>query len=267
MAFYGSDFKYNSFWASQLGLQIYDFASSNQGNASDFVAHGDIVSDYVAGRDDMLYYGQENKDSLTPHLVFGINTDRLDRDEFLTRYEISKIAEWLTADGKWHWLTVKQDDMIEYRYKVVLGDLKLLHNGMQPYAFEADFVADSPYAYMYPSTYTWRRGRNIFNNKSTNKGYFYPTMTIHLSSGGGDFSIINNSDNGREFSFTGLPQSVTEIHIDNKNQIITEAGTGLNLYDYFNYKFFRAVKGKNEIIVTGRGYVDVFCEFPVNIGV
>lgn len=267
MAFYGCDFKFNSFSCSSLGLQVYDFGSANQDDESEFYAQGNIVSDVVMGRDDIFLYGKENKETLTLKVVFGVNSGRLDEDRWLTRQEVEKVAEWLTADGRWKWLSIKQEDMIEYRYKVVLDSLKLLHNGLYPYAFEAEFKADSPYAYMYPMKFVWEPGSNLFNNRSSNKGYFRPVITIHLTSGGGDFSIVNNSDGGREFKFTGLPKSVEDIRVDNKNQIITDINNGLNLYGYFNNKFFRAVKGKNDLVVTGDGFVETTCEFPVNIGV
>ena len=266
MAFYGCDFKYDSFWASDMGLQIYDFDSSDQGSTSDFVAQGTIVSDAVAGREDILLYGQEQKDTLAPHLVFGVNQERLDEDRWLTRKEIARISEWLTADGRWHWLKIKQEDMIEYRYKVVLDSLQLLHHGTYPYAFEVSFVADSGYAYMYPRKYTWTAGDNEFYNLSTNKMYYKPKLYIHVSYGS-DVSIVNHSDGGREFKFTGLPLSVSNIVVDNVNQIITDADGGLNLYEYFNFNFFRAVKGKNELTISGSDEITAVCEFPMNIGV
>ena len=266
MAFYGCDFKYDSSWASNLELQIYDFDSSDQGSTSDFVAQGTIVSDAVAGRDDILLYGQEQKDTLAPHLVFGVNQERLDEDRWLTRKEIAHIAEWLTADGRWHWLKIKQEDMVEYRYKVVLESLQLLHHGTYPYAFDASFVADSAYAYMYPREYTWHSGENEFYNISTSKMYYKPTLLIHLSSGG-DCSIVNHSDGDREFKLTGVPGSVSNILVDNANQIITDVDGGLNLYEYFNFNFFRAVKGRNDLTVTGSDEIVAMCEFPMNIGV
>lgn len=267
MAFYGCDFKFNGFSCSSLAMEVYNFGGSGQDDESEFAAQGSIVSDSINGRDDILLYGVENKETLMPRLVFGVNRRRIEEGRWLTRGEIEKVAEWLTADGKWKWLSIKQEDMIEYRYRVVLSSLTLLHEGMYPYAFEAEFTADSSYAYTLPLKLRWEPGENIFNNRSSNKGYYRPKFNIHLSSGGGDFSIVNNSDNGREFRFTGLPQSVKNIMVDNANQIIMDVDNQLNLYGYFNYNFFRAVKGKNDLVITGDGIVSVTCEFPVNIGV
>ena len=267
MAFYGCDFKFNSFSCSNMGLMMYDFGSTSQDEESEFTSFGSIVSDTVAGRDGIFLYGEEIKDTLTPRIIFGIGYRRLKENKWLTRDEVAKVAEWLTSDGKWGWLSIKQEDMVEYRYKVVLSSLKLLHNGDYPYAFDAEFTADSPYAYTRPMSFLWKPGKNIFNNSSSNKGYYRPLLRISLPSGGGYFSIINFSDNGREFKFSKLPQSVKAIEVDNENQIITDLNNGLNLYEYFNYNFFRAVKGKNDIRIIGDGIVHAYCEFPVNIGV
>ena len=267
MAFYGCDFKFNGFSCGDLGLIMYDFGSTGQDDESEFTAQGELVSDSVPGKDRIILYGAQQKDTLAPRIIFGVNEERIDENVWLTRREIEKVAEWLTADDTWKWLSIKQEDMVEYRYRVVLSSLTLLHSGQYPYAFEAEFKADSPYAYMYPKNYVWVPGENIFNNRSSNKGYYRPTLTIYLSSGGGDFSITNYSDGEREFKFKGLPSSVRRIRIDNENQIIADLDNGLNLYEYFNYNFFRAVKGKNDITVTGNGKVKVQCEFPVNIGV
>lgn len=263
MAFYACDFKLDGFAASDLGLEAYSFGSNGQEDASTFTASGEVVGDIVG--DTMLLYGTSVKETLSPTLVFGVNTPRLDCQEWLTRYEISKITEWMTGDGTWRWLTIRQGDMKEYRYKVVLSSLKLLHDGGMPYAFEAVFTADSPYAYTHPYNFTWSAGDLLFNNISTNMKYFRPTFVIHRQSG--DVKIVNHSDGDREFAFSSLPATVRDIYVDNKNQIIKDLANGLNLYEYFNYNFFRAVKGINKLTIEGDCTIDVRCEFPVNIGV
>lgn len=267
MAFYGCDFKFNGFSCSDMGLTVYDFGGTGQDDESSFTAHGEVISDSVPGKDSIFLYGIEQNEQLTPHIVFGVGQPRLDQKVWLTRREIEKVAEWLTGDGKWHWLTFNQEDMRPYRYRCVLSELTLLHSGMYPYAFEATFTADSSYAYSYPMNFTWVAGENIFNNRSTNMKYYRPTLTISLSSGGGDFEIRNDSDGGRIFAFKDLPASVKNIKIDNENQIITNLDNDVNLYEYFNYNFFRATKGKNSIFIIGDGTVRADCVFPVNIGV
>lgn len=84
---------------------------------------------------------------------------------------------------------------------------------------------------------------------------------------GGTISIVNNTDDGRTFKFSELPNigSDTIITIDNMNRIIT-ASNDQNLYPYFNFKFFRLKRGYNSLTLKGTGTVKFICEFPVNIG-
>ena len=267
MGFYGCSFRFGKNTLEDFGLLIYNFGSSSQDDSSEFTAQGEMVYDVVQSRDRINLYGKENKDTLRLNLVFGVNPDRIDTNKWLTRDEIARVANWLTGNGYWDWLSINQEDMVDYRYRVVLDKLELLHNGLYPYAFAAEFAADSSYAYTYPMNFTWVAGDNIFNNRSTNTGYYRPGMTIYFPSGGESFSIINKSDGNREFKFTDLPSSVSEIKVDNENQIIVDVENDLNLYEYFNHNFFRAVKGKNDIVITGNAIVKVRCEFPVNIGV
>ena len=79
-------------------------------------------------------------------------------------------------------------------------------------------------------------------------------------------TIINAGDNDRQFVLDRLPfTSSLEIHIDNKNQIITN-NHGLNLYDHFNMNFFRMIRGDNRLIIDGHCRVKFICEFPINVG-
>lgn len=91
-----------------------------------------------------------------------------------------------------------------------------------------------------------------------------PQLEIELSSGG-NFSIINQSDNNRTFSFKSVPSSVKKINVDNDRCIITN-DQDLNIYPYFNFRFLKLIKGENRLKVSGKGILRIICEFPVNVG-
>ena len=95
-------------------------------------------------------------------------------------------------------------------------------------------------------------------------GYYYPEIEIEMPTGG-DFSIINDTDGGRISGFSSVPESVTKIHVDNDHCLITN-NQDLNIYPYFNMKFFRLKRGYNNLRVTGNGVLRLICEFPVNPG-
>ena len=95
--------------------------------------------------------------------------------------------------------------------------------------------------------------------------YYYPKLIIKLRSGN-QFSIKNLTDDGREFSFENLVYSAPlTITVNNEHQII-ENDQNINLFDNFNFNFFRVKKGYNELIVTGDCLVYIDSEFPVDVG-
>jgi phage-related protein len=266
MAFWGCEFVFDGLPCSEYGLMIYDFGTEIQGDAS--FQPGDVEEDRTARRYDTLMYGLTQNKSLEYTLVFGANTDSVDVGESLDRFEIEAIAAWLMGHDSRKWLAIVQDDMETFRYKCFISDLRLITYGNMPWAFSCRVSCDSPFAYTFPEKYEFSvagtLSANLYNRSSYN-GFFKPDIELDLS-GTESLSIINNSDGGRVFAFSGLPPGETlTIHIDNKNQIITNS-LGLNLYPNFNYNFFRMRRGDNQITINGTGKVKFICEFPVNIG-
>lgn len=68
-----------------------------------------------------------------------------------------------------------------------------------------------------------------------------------------------------KLKFTDIPTSVSAISVDNDRCIIN-SDNDINLYPYFNFKFFRLVKGLNQLKVSGKGTLRIVCEFPINVG-
>lgn len=265
MAFWGHTFIFDDIPCSEFGLMVYDFGSQKQEDVLFQV--GSVVEDRIPGRYDALTYGLEQNQALEYTLIFGANIESVDNNVSLDRYEIEAIVAWLTGHKTRKWLTIVQDDMESFRYKCLVTELKQITYGNMPWAFSCKISCDSPFAYTFPeeTTYTVidRQIINFFNRSSYN-GYFYPKIELDLQlAGGTDFSIENLSDNNRIFEFKNL--TTPHIIIDNKNKIIT-SDSGLNLYDYFNKKFLRLVRGENRLRVTGSGTIKFICEFPVNIG-
>lgn len=266
MAFYGCEFNFDGLPCTEYGLMIYDFGSTSQGDVSFQV--GDVSEDRVAQRYDALMYGVEQNKALEYTLIFGANVDSIDANESIDRYEVEAIASWLTGHRTRKWLTIVQRDMEAFRYKCLISELKLITYGNMPWAFSCKVSCDSPFAYTFPEEYSYTvagtLSANLYSRSSYN-GFYKPNMEISLS-GTDSISIVNASDNNRTFSFSALPTGeALTIYIDNKNQVITNS-LDLNLYPYFNLKFFRMLRGDNQITITGYGTVKFICEFPVNIG-
>ena len=79
-------------------------------------------------------------------------------------------------------------------------------------------------------------------------------------------SIVNQSTNNIEFLLSNLPITAgTGISVDNERGIIKSAD-GRNIYDYFNFQFFRLKPGNNKLVLNGDFDLKIICEFPMNVG-
>lgn len=269
MAFWGKAFVFDGVPCEEYDLMLYDVAGEEQGEG-DFASTVSIVEEAVGGRWKPYFYGTQYNKRLTFDIVFGVNTERLDRDAYLDRYEISAVAAWLTGHDQYMWLEIDQDDMRYVRYKCMISALSIVTYGRIPWAMKATVVCDSPYGYLYPQEFTYEvEDSETFKlyNESSHNGYIMPEMEITMTgeTGGGTVSIVNVSDGNREFKLTNMPATVEHITVDNDHCILKE-DEGTNLYPYFNYNFFRLKKGYNKITITGTCTVKLKCEFPVNFG-
>ena len=267
MAFYGCEFVFDGKSCDEYGLMVYKFGSKGQDDIA-FNTGGKIYEDTTARRRTTFFYGIEQNEPMEYTLVFGANPKAIDIRTPLDRFEIEAIAAWLTGHSTQKWLEIVQPDMETFRYKCIISELEPITDEMIPWAFQCTVHCDSPFGYTYPEKYRYSLSSSPLkirlHNRSTYNGYYCPMLTFNAPHGG-DLSIVNRSDNNREFKFTGLPTGLSGVTVDNENQVITEP-TGLNLYKYFNFKFLRLVRGDNFLDLTGNGDIVITCEFPVNIG-
>lgn len=230
-------------------LMLYDFGGNGQSEVS-FGNKGNIVETRTNNRIQPLHFGVNYHNSpLQFKLVFGA-------DHELDRFAMEDISFWLTGHQEYKWLTIDQPDLNDISFKCLITELKPLHHGWLPVAFEATVVCDCPYAYSAPFRKTYNiNGRTeiMFRNDSTVREHVKPTITFFPKEGTDRLSIVNYSDNGREFLIENLPASNIHIVVDNNNGIIREENNGYNLYDGFNLNFFRLVHGDNRLIVGGDG--------------
>lgn len=268
MSFWGYEFLFDGKSCREFGLMVYDIDSNTQGDIS-FPSAGTIHEERIAGRTTSLFYGLEQNEALTFRLVFGVNLGSIHAHSSLDRWDIASIASWLTGHTEYKWLEIAQPDMETVRYRCLISELETISYNGEPWAFSCTVSCDSPFGYTYPYSYVIASGQTYcLRSKSSYNGYYRPKMRLTTTSGSGNksFSIVNQSDGGRTFSFTGLPAAIKEIEIDNENQVIVNRQEGLNLYPYCNFTFFRLKRGENLLRVTGNYDVEIICEFPVNIG-
>lgn len=275
MAFWGKTFAFNEIACEDFDLMLYDIGNTSQG-AGKFASTVSIVEEFIPSRWKPFFYGVKYEDKLELSMVFGVNQRRLDKEKYLDRYELETIGAWLTGHDKYMWLEVQQDDLEYVRYRCIVTGLDIVEFGNIPWALKATIVCDSPYGYLYPQEYTYNisgSSQIVFDNESSHNGYYKPVIEISLNSEddeeaedtGGTFSIENVTDNNRKFQFSNVPTAVSTITIDNEKCVIT-SDSGLNLYPYFNFNFFRLVRGENILKITGNGTLKIKCEFPINAG-
>lgn len=273
MAFYGCQFIFAGIPSWRYGLVIYDLGGINEDGV--FSSSPKIVEDRTGSRYTPLHYGVTRNEPLKFKLHFGASPDAIDQRQWLDRWELEAIATWLTEQDEYQYLEVIQSDLEIIRYRCFITDLQYSTYGKYPWTLTAEVTCDGPYAYLAPETtefqVTSEPSAVTFRNRASPK-YYKPKLEITIDSGTA-LSITNHSDGDRVFSFGNITSTPDTIYVDNENEIITDS-IGLNLYEKFGLKFFRLVRGKNELEFTvtpnDRGQASaticMICEFPINAG-
>lgn len=278
MAFTAYEFTFNGRSCREFGLILCDFNRSDREGGT-HTSSGKPQVETIFRQHRSLLRGVEDEDKLSFPLSIGLCPDRIDRGQFLDRFEIETISSWLTGHRGWGWLTIDQNDLSHVRYRCIITELKEISSGWDTYGFNCTVQCDSHYAYMFPQEYKYHCNDTLsidfFNRSSMNAPYF-PAFAIEpLGSGG--VSIVNQSlgvvgpafgniayVNGVKLS--PLP-SLAQLKIGlDENGVLTNSD-GLNLYPYYNFERLGLVRGNNKLVVTGKCDLTIRCEFPVDVGV
>ena len=266
MAFWGHKFIFNEIPCETFDLMMYDIGGESQGDGK-FAHMVTIVEEIVGTRWKPYFYGIKYDKKQEFDIVFGVNQDRIDKHQYLDRYELAEISAWLAGHPKYLWLEIEQDDMTYFRYRCIITSLDIVSYGNIPWALKATVTCDGPYAYLYPQEFKYDVNGEIelqFYNESSHNGYYKPEMQIEISSGS-SFSIVNETDSQHAVQFTGLPTSIRNIYVNNDTEVITTP-SGENVYEYCNFQFLRLKRGYNTLKVTGHGTLTLRCEFPISTG-
>ena len=256
------DFTFAGVPASTYGLALCDIDNKKH-NANAFGNVANIVDERVYGRIKPLHFGVNyHEKPLTFHLIFA-------SERYLDRYDMQKVAMWLTGHQQYQWLTIHQPDMAHIQFRCLIQKLTPIHVGWLPVAFEAEIVCDCPYGYSFPFKETLSPGTTTFFNDSTCHETLRPSIKIDVAAGCTSLSITNKSNGNKVFSFTDLPGGALTILVDNENCIIEETKQGLDgIYDYFDFQngFLELVPGDNELVVSGDVSIEITGRFMYNVG-
>lgn len=265
MSFYGESFSYNGRSCEEFGLMLYEIDGFQQGNSK--FATQELQEERIAGSMKTLFYDSWYKEPLEFTLIFGAGEYEANEREPIDRYEMQRVAAWLTDQREYGWLTIDQPDLEGIRYRCIMTGLEMVELHGDKWAFKCTAHCDSPYAYLLPRAYAYivsgEQTVNIRSRSSANDAY-YPIIHIKINSGD-SFSWTNNREMERPFTLTNLPQGLGEITIDGERGLIM-AESGVNLYQYCNFQFPRLLRGDNAITIAGNVQISIVCEYPVNVG-
>ena len=244
MSFYARNFIFDSVPSEMYNITI----SSDGGESSSPIADVELYTVKTWRRSRNYLLGVNQSPVLEFPVIF--NTP-----EELTSEELGLTSAWLFGQQNYKKLQIVQPDMDSIYFNCFLVEPEVIRVGNIIRGVKAKVVCDSPYAQTFPmvSQYTYSvppsSSSIFFDCFSHDSYYLYPTIEFTMNGTGGGFSIINSTDNARTFSFVGLsPNEV--ITVNNDLEIITSSLAVLRLSN-FNKNFFRLLKGRNFLSVTG----------------
>lgn len=267
MSFYGTEFIFDGTSSYEYGLCLYYQINNTTQGDTEFASNVKMSEDRPARRSSSYCYGGTLEDSLEFKLVFGVTEERKEAHGHFDRWEMQKIASWLTGHRDYKWLQIVQDDLGSVRYRCYITDLKAVEVSSMHWGFECTVTCDSPYGYLAPQEYVYEVDGSLevtLHSYSSSNDPYFPAVSVQ-SLDGDSMSIKNLTDSNREFSLNGIPTGSGTINLDAEHGILS-CESGVNLYPYCNFKFPRLLRGDNELVLTGTGTFIFQCEFPVNVG-
>ena len=131
---------------------------------------------------------------------------------------------------------------------------EIIHNGLKQGYITLTFRCDAPWAYtpFYITPiydYSQNTSGVVLSIDNASDLLLYPEIWI-TKVGNGDISIINKTNGGAEFKFTGLLDGEI-VYIDNENEYIETSLSNTYRYANFNNNYLELVVGTNNLFITG----------------
>lgn len=247
--------------ASIYGMFVCDIGSKKHTD-NEFGNKANIVEKRIPNRITPLHYGVRYHDEpLTFNLIFG-------SEDYMDRYQIQEVSNWLTGYQEYQWLSIDQPDMEHIQFRCLIQSLTPISIKWLPIAFEVKVVCDCPYGYSYPFEEKIQvngKSNHRFYNDSSIRENLRPEMKIIIESGCRNFSVENKST-GALMEFKELPSGGITIIVDNENEILSDADGEYDLYEFFNFQFLDFLSGDNQLVIAGNGTVIINGRFLYNVG-
>jgi len=245
MAFWGNTFVFDGVPSELYNLYI----SSPDGGMISTAGSGDVelLTQKVFRNPKPYLLGVQQ----SPVLSFDIQFTS--PDELMVE-DMRTILSWLFGQSQYKKLQIQQLDMDDIYFNCFITAPQIIKVGNLIKGISGTVICDSPFAWAFSKTttknYTGSANETfVLFNTSDNNNYTYPAVVATIDDFGGTFSITNNTDDGRVFTFTGMSQGEI-VTIDNERCIITSS-TGLRRLGNFNKQWFRLLKGINSLTIMG----------------
>jgi len=248
MSFFAESFIFDGVPSETFNVHI-----TNLGDGGDAYTTGsnsvDIVTQSIFNRAVPYFYGASQVSGLSFPCAI-TSPDEIVADE--SRF----ISNWLFGQMTYKKLQIVQDDMLGSYFNCFLNNPQTLRIGNKIHGYQFEVVCDAPWAWAFEKTLTktytdaWVSDEMAFINTSDNNDYVYPELVITHGSLSGDITIMNATDDHREFILTGLTSGEV-ITMDNDRGIISSS-EGLLRMDNFNKNWFRLLPGYNSLHFYGR---------------
>ena len=203
--FKSTSFIFDGVPSEDYGLMIY-FLEDSIDRELALGTDVDVIEDRLPANYSPIHYGTNLNKEMTFPLTIG-------SVESLSDYEVDAILGWLTGHNTYKYLEYVDGDHY-VRYKCFINNVKSVYMNGLAAAFNCDVVCDSQFAYEYPIKQEFQVDDtesvvNFFNRSSYN-GYLKPKLDILFANDCNSMSIINESDDNREFKINYFDRIVTE---------------------------------------------------------
>lgn len=235
-------FHYNGINSEDIGVYLVSVDSGLK--STPFLADRTIISEQIPDNPIPYIYGVQYNP-----LTFNLTLSCLDGKWTLEkRREVARLLD-IDQFGEFY----SGDNPSKRYYFMYEGGIDLSYNGELKGYIQIQMRNIAPYAFS--PVYTKEYDCSLLDTTDilfTNEGddLLYPELEIYKL-GSGDLSIVNFSNGGNEFKFTGLTD-LEKVYVDNLHHHI-ESDIPLQLrYDDFNNNYLEFVRGENNLRVTGK---------------
>lgn len=255
-------FKFDGQSSKDKGLYIV--SQSNSSSQSSLFGSRNIKSKNRVDKITPFFYGVDNE-----VISFVLDVAYFDNNMNPAKWTPEKkyeVAKWLVK-SQYKELQLSED-LSKYYFAICTDAIENINATNYGY-ISLTFETNSSYAwtqeYINEFDLSSNEGTQIIqiDNKSNVVDLFYPKLEITVTGGNTSVSLINQSNNNKELSFTGLLTDEV-ISIDNERRIVLSNKFGSNAFEKKNKNgWLELVQGVNNIAVTGKCVLTVKSRFPI----